>query len=431
MINRYSTPEMAAIWTEKNKFAKMLETEIHACEAFAELGIMPEEDLRTLKDKASFDVERIKEIEKTTNHDVVAFIENISENVGPAARFLHFGLTSSDVLDTALSAMMVEAADMLIEKTDRLSEELRKRALEHKNTPVVGRSHGVHAEPTTVGLKIALFWKEMRRNVKRLEAARDEVAVGKISGSVGTYANVEPFVEQYVCDKMGLSPAGISSQIIQRDRHAFYLNMVALTGATLEKIALEVRGLQKTEIGELQEHFGKGQTGSSSMPHKKNPIISERLCGLARVLRANAHAAIENIALWHERDISHSSVERIIIPDSTILLDYMLEKAIGLVRDLVVNSERMRTNLGCTGGLIHSQRLLLELVKKGMTRMEAYRLSQDMALKAYDRQTTFEEEVLENEKVKSLFTKEELPDLFNVDYHMRHVDEIFKNIGLI
>lgn len=421
---------MAGIWTDENKFAKMLETEILACEALADKGVMPKEDVKTLREKATFDVERIKEIERTTNHDVVAFIKNVSENVGPASRFLHFGLTSSDVLDTALSAMMTEAADILIERSEKLCSFLREKAIEHKNTPVVGRSHGVHAEPTTMGLKFGLFWMEMKRNVERLKDAKRTIAVGKISGSVGTYANVEPYVEEYVCGKMGLKPARISSQIIQRDRHAFYLNMIAITGATLEKIALEIRGLQKTEIGELQEYFGKGQTGSSSMPHKKNPIICERLCGLARVLRANAHASIENVALWHERDISHSSVERIIVPDSTILLDYMLEKAASLVENLVVNKEKMLKNMDLSGGHIYSQRLLLELIKKGLTRIEAYDMVQATALEAYKENSSFKEKVLSHKKMKELFSEKELEDIFGTAYHMRQVDTVFKNIGL-
>ncbi|MBU1656905.1 MAG: adenylosuccinate lyase, partial [Candidatus Omnitrophica bacterium] len=318
MIERYSRREMAGIWTDENKFRKMLQVEVLACEAFAEMGLIPQKAVKIIKDKADINVGRIKEIEEKTHHDVVAFIKNVSEYVGEEAKYLHYGLTSSDVLDTALSVMMTEAAGILIKDVEDVMSALKKKAIKHKKTIMMGRSHGVHAEPTTFGLKMALFYKEMERDLVRLKDARNTIACGKISGSVGTCANVDPFVEKYVCKKLGLTPAGISSQVLQRDRHAYYLNMIAITGATLEKIALEIRGLQKTEIGEVQEHFASGQTGSSSMPHKKNPIICERITGLARLLRGNAMVSIENVALWHERDISHSSVERIIIPDSTI-----------------------------------------------------------------------------------------------------------------
>jgi len=431
MIKRYTREEMGKIWTEDNKFQKMLDVEIFACEAFTEQGIMPESALKVIKKKASFNAKRIEEIEKKTNHDVVAFIKNISENVGDDAKYLHFGLTSSDILDTGLSAMMVEAMDLLIKGAQDVKDAFKIKAIKYKDTPMMGRSHGVHAEPISFGLKMALFYKEMERNIERLITARKCIAVGKISGSVGTFANVDPVVEQYVCKKMGLKPAGVSSQIIQRDRHAEYLNVIALVGATLEKFSVEVRGLQKTEIGEVQEFFAKGQTGSSSMPHKKNPIICERITGLARLLRGNAMVAIENIALWHERDISHSSVERVIIPDSTILLDYMLDKAKGLVADLVVNEEKMLKNIGETKGIIFSQHLLLELIKKGATRMEAYDIIQRLSLEACKNGLEFKEVVSSSEDVKKFMSGDDVDKCFSLEYHLRNIDEVFKNIGIV
>ncbi|MBU1084474.1 MAG: adenylosuccinate lyase [Candidatus Omnitrophota bacterium] len=430
MIERYSRPEMAGIWTDENRFQKMLEVEILACEAFAEQGLIPKEAVRVIKEKAKFSVKRIQEIEAKTHHDVVAFIKDISENIGDEAKYLHFGLTSSDILDTALSVQMVEAMDLLIKGAKGLAAALKQKAVKYKKTPMIGRSHGVHAEPISFGLKMALFYKEVERGIARLEKARETIAAGKISGSVGTFANVDPFVEEYVCGKLGLKSAVVSSQILQRDRHAEYINAIALVGATLEKIAVEVRGLQKTEIGEVQEFFSSGQTGSSSMPHKKNPIICERITGMARVLRGNAHAAIENVALWHERDISHSSVERIIIPDSTGLLDYMLDKATTLITKLVVNEDKMRENIGATRGMIYSQHLMLELIKKGATRMEAYDIVQEIALKVYEQKGDFEEYAAKNASVKKYLKGKELEDCFSLEYHLRHIDKIFKKAGI-
>jgi adenylosuccinate lyase len=430
MIERYTRPGMARIWSDNNRFLKMLEVEILACEALAHLGQIPKEAANNIKNKAVFSVDRINEIEKTTNHDVVAFIKNISENVGPDAKYFHYGLTSSDVLDTALSIQMAEAADILIDDTQQLIDALKEKALKYKKTPMMGRSHGVHAEPISFGLKMALFYREMQRNLERLRLARKAVAVGKMSGSVGTFANVDPGVEEYVCKKLGFDVAGVSNQVIQRDRHAYYLNMIAIVGATLEKISLEIRGLQKTEIAEVQEFFGKGQTGSSSMPHKKNPIICERVTGLARVLRGNAMAAIENVALWHERDISHSSVERVILPDSTILLDYMLSKVTTLIRELVVNEDNMLRNMSASKGLVYSQHVMLELIKKGATRMEAYDLIQQAALQAGNGQQDFKELLLIDSGVKRYLTKEEIENCFSLDYHLRHIDHIFRGIGL-
>ena len=430
MIERYSRPEIARIWTDENKFRKMLQVEILACEAFAEMGLIPQEAVKVIKDKADIDVDRIREIEEKTHHDVVAFIKNVSEYVGDEAKYLHYGLTSSDVLDTALSVMMTEAVDILIKDVEDVMEVLRKKAIKYKQTIMMGRSHGVHAEPITFGLKMALFYKEMERNLLRLKDARKTIACGKMSGSVGTFANVDPFVEKYVCEKLGLTPAGVSSQVIQRDRHAYYLNMIALTGATLEKIALEIRGLQKTEIGEVQEYFASGQTGSSSMPHKKNPIICERITGLARLLRGNAMVALENVALWHERDISHSSVERVIVPDSTILLDYMLAKTKDLIEKLVVNEDKMLANTEVTGGVIHSQRIMLELIKKGATRMESYDIVQAAALKSYETGKSFEETLISGGGIKKYMSDEEAKQCFDIKYHARYIDTIFKNIGL-
>jgi adenylosuccinate lyase len=430
MIDRYTRPEMGRIWTEENRFRKMLEVEILSCEALAELGEIPRESARVIRKKADINVERINEIEKTTNHDVVAFVKCISEFVPEEAKYLHYGLTSSDVLDTGLSVMMVEAVDLLIKGAEALMNVLKKKAQRYKKTPIMGRSHGVHAEPTTFGLKMALFYREMERNRDRLIMARETIAVGKISGSVGTFANIDPSVEKYVCGKLGLKPAGVSNQVLQRDRHAFYLNMIAICAATLEKLAIEVRGLQKTEIGEVEEYFAKGQTGSSSMPHKKNPIISERITGLARLLRGNAMTAIENVALWHERDISHSSVERIIIPDSTIALDYILNKATDLVDKLVVNEEKMLANMGITGGLVFSQHIMLELIKKGATRLEAYDIVQTASLSAYETGKKFRDSIFENGKVKKYMSREEIEKCFSLDYHLRHVDRVFAEIGL-
>ncbi len=430
MIERYTPPEIGAIWTEENRFRKMLEVEILACEAFAEKGLIPKKAVDSIRKKADIDVKKINEIEAQTNHDVVAFIKCVSDFVGEDARYFHFGLTSSDVLDTGYSVQMVEAMDIIIKDAEKLTEALREKAVKYKKTPMMGRSHGVHAEPVTFGLKMAIFYREMLRNLERLKEARKTIAVGKISGSVGTFANVDPFVEEYVCKKLGIEPARVSSQIIQRDRHAFYVNMIAVTGATLEKIAVEIRGLQKTEIGEVQEYFAKGQTGSSSMPHKKNPIICERITGLARLLRGNATAALENVALWHERDISHSSVERVIVPDSTIILDYMLKKAVVLIEKLVVNEGKMLENIGYTKGIVYSQHIMLELIKKGATRLESYDIIQKAALKAYETGEEFKDILMSDENMKKYMTTKEIENSFSLDYHMRHIDAAFKNIGL-
>ena len=421
---------MAAVWSEDSKFQKMLEIEILACEAMAKLKIIPKGDLFQIKKKARVSAARIKEIEKKTNHDLLSFVINISENVGDAAKFVHFGLTSSDVVDTVLSLTMREAMDILIKDAEILLKAFRLKAKKYKNTVMIGRSHGVHAEPITFGLKMAIFYEETKRNIERLKKARGIIAYGKLSGSVGTHANVDPFVEEYVCKKLGLKPAKVSSQILQRDRHAEYLSAIAITGTSLEKFSTEFRALQKTETGEVEEYFSPTQKGSSSMPHKKNPIMFERICGLARILRGNAIAGMENMPLWHERDISHSSVERVIMPDSTILLDYMLTKMAYLVNKLTVNEERMAENLQRTKGIIFSQRILLELIKRGLTRVEAYEIVQKAALSMTDDGIDFEEALKRNIGVRNVMGPGSIKECFDLGYHTKHVDKIFKRVGI-
>jgi adenylosuccinate lyase len=430
MIERYTLPKMAGIWSEENKFANMLKIEILACEALSKLKIIPREDLFRIKKKARVNIDRIKEIEKKTNHDILSFVTNIAENVGDSAKFVHFGLTSSDVIDTGLSVMMREAMDILINDAGDLLKAFRLKARRYKNTVMIGRSHGVHAEPITFGLKMALFYEETKRNIVRLKKAREVIAYGKLSGSVGTHANIDPFVEEYVSRKLGLKPAKASSQILQRDRHAEYLAAIAITGSSLEKFATEFRALQRTETDEVEEYFSPTQKGSSSMPHKKNPIMFERICGLARILRANALAGMENMPLWHERDISHSSVERVIIPDSTILLDYMLTKMAGLVNRLVVNEQKMKENLYKTRGIIFSQRVLLELIKRGLTRRKAYDIVQEAALNMKKDDIFFEEALKKNERVREVMGPKAIEECFDLSYHTKHIDRIFKRVGI-
>jgi adenylosuccinate lyase len=430
MIERYTLPRMASIWTEENKWKIMLRVEILACEALSKLKIIPKQDLFQIKKKAKFDIDRIKEIEKKTNHDVVAFIANLSENIGEAARYIHYGLTSSDVLDTALSVMMCQALDILIDDIKKLMQAFKRKAKRFKSAVMIGRSHGMHAEPTSFGIKMALFYDETKRDLERLKQARDVIAYGKISGSVGTYANINPFVQEYVCKKLGLRPAKVSSQILQRDRHAQYLNAIAICGASLEKFATEFRSLQRTEISEVQEFFSSAQKGSSSMPHKKNPIMCERVCGLARILRTNALAGIENMPLWHERDISHSSVERVIVPDSTILLDYMLNKMTGITDRLVVNVDRMKENLEKTNGIIFSQRVMLELINRGFTRGEAYDIVQKAALTVQAEGLPFLDAIAEDKRVREIMSRTEVEACGDLGYHLKHVDYIFKKVGI-
>lgn len=426
MIERYTLSEMGKIWEDKFKFETWLNIEIYACEARAQMGEIPAKDVEVIKSKANFDVKRVLEIEETTKHDVIAFLTNVAEYVGPESRHIHYGMTSSDILDTTLSYQMKEAGNLLLSRLTDLKSSLKKRALEHKNTICVGRSHGIHAEATTMGLKFALWYEETKRNIKRLKSAIETISVGQISGAVGTFEHLSPKVEEYVCIKMGLKPAPISTQVIQRDRHAEFVSAVAIIGASLEKIAVEIRHLQRTEVLEAEEYFSKGQKGSSAMPHKRNPIISERITGLARILRSNSIAALENIPLWHERDISHSSVERIIIPDSCIALDYMLDLMIKLISNLIIYPENMIKNLNLTRGLIFSQTVLLKLVSKGISREDAYKLVQDCAMKVWhDQSLNLKDELLKSEGIKQVISESEIAGIFESKNMLKNVDYIF------
>ena len=428
MIERYTRPEMGAIWTDENRFQKWLDVEIAVCEVHAAMGVIPAEAVEVIKKRASFSVDRINEIERTTRHDVIAFTTALAESIGPESRFVHYGLTSSDVVDTANALLMRDAATLLLEDLDRLGQVLRRRALEHKHTAMIGRTHGVHAEPTTFGLVLALYYTENERNKERLGRAREVVSYGKISGAVGTFAHLDPEVEERVCAKLSLKPAPISTQIIQRDRHAEFLSTLAIVASSLEKIALEVRHLQRTEVREAEEPFSAGQKGSSAMPHKRNPVTSEQICGLARVVRANAGAAFENNALWHERDISHSSVERVILPDSCILADYLLSKTEWLIDGLVVYPARMRANLEALGGVTASGQLLLELTRKGITREDAYAIVQPLAMRVWDAGANFRELVMKTQSITERLSREELDDLFDVSKPLRNVDKIFERV---
>ncbi|CEE00462.1 MULTISPECIES: adenylosuccinate lyase [Bacillaceae] len=430
MIDRYTRPEMGAIWTEENKFHAWLEVEILACEAWAELGEIPKEDVQKIREKATFSVNRIKEIEEETRHDVVAFTRTVSESLGEEKKWVHYGLTSTDVVDTALSYLLKQANTILIKDIENFIAILKHKAQEHKYTVMMGRTHGVHAEPTTFGLKLALWYEEMKRNLERFKQAAQGVEFGKISGAVGTYANIDPFVEKYVCEKLGLTPAPISTQTLQRDRHAYYLATLALIATSIEKFATEIRGLQKSEVREVEEFFAKGQKGSSAMPHKRNPIGSENMTGMARVIRGYMLTAYENVSLWHERDISHSSAERIILPDATIALNYMLNRFSNIVKNLTVFPENMKRNMDRTLGLIYSQRVLLSLIEKGWVRETAYDTVQPLAMKAWEQQVPFRSLVESNEKIMATLSKEELADCFDYHYHLKHVDTIFERLGL-
>ncbi len=417
---------MRQIWTEENKFSIWLQIEILACEAQR----IPTRDLAAIRRRAKFSVERINAIEKTTHHDVIAFLTNVAERVGPASRHIHEGLTSSDVVDTALAVQMTQAADLLIADVKQLRQVVARKAKKYKLVPMIGRTHGVHAEPITFGLKLALMYDEFGRALGRLQRARDVIATGKISGAVGTHAHLDPKVEAYVCRKLGLEPARISTQIIQRDRHAEFLAAIALVGCSIDRWATEFRHLQRTEVLEAEEFFAAGQKGSSAMPHKRNPITCERLCGLARVLRGNALAAMENVALWHERDISHSSVERVILPDSTTLLDYMLVTLTDVVDQLLVYPARMKANLEVSKGLIHSQAVLLALTRKGLTREKAYTLVQRNAMKTWAGARTFREFLLDDSEVMKHLARREVEGLFDLNTHLRHVNRTFKKVGI-
>lgn len=431
MIERYTRPEMGAIWTEQNKYQAWLEVEILACEAWAELGDIPKEDVAKIRENASFDVNRILEIEQETRHDVVAFTRAVSETLGEERKWVHYGLTSTDVVDTALSYLIKQANDILRKDIVNFIDIIAAKAKEHKYTVMMGRTHGVHAEPTTFGLKLGLWYEEMKRNLERFEAAAKVIETGKMSGAVGTYANIDPRVEQYVCDKLGLTASPISTQTLQRDRHAQYLSALALIATSIEKFATEIRGLQKSETREVEEAFAKGQKGSSAMPHKRNPIGSENMVGMSRLMRGYMVTAYENVALWHERDISHSSAERVILPDATITLNYMLNRFGNIVKNLTVFPENMKRNMDRTFGLIYSQRILLALIDKGLVREEAYDTVQPLAMQAWDEQVQFRTLVDASEKITSYLTKEELDECFDYNYHLQHVDMIFERLGLI
>ncbi len=430
MIARYTRPAMGRIWEEQNKLNVWLEIELLACEAQAELGVIPKQAARVIRERAKFDVARTLEIENEVKHDVIAFLTNVGEHVGEESRFIHLGMTSSDVLDTALAVQMKQSAELLLEDLHALRNMLGKRAKEFKHTVMVGRTHGIHAEPITFGLKLALWYAEAERNIERLNNTLKAVAVGKISGAVGTYQHLNPFVERYVCEKLGLHPAPISTQVLQRDRHAEFMSMLAIIGCSLEKFATEIRHLQKTEVLEVEEFFSKKQKGSSAMPHKRNPITCERVAGLSRVLRGNAMAAMENVALWHERDITHSSVERVIIPDSCILLDYMLTQFTELVEQLLVYPERMKENLHRTHGLVFSQEVLLALTQKGMKREEAYRIVQEQAMKVWRNGSDFRTLLSSSDEIKNILPEKELDKLFDANRSLKQIDYIFERVGL-
>jgi adenylosuccinate lyase len=428
MIERYTNPEMGRIWRDQHKYETWLQVEIAAADAMARAGIIPADAARDIRERGDFDIARIEEIEQTTQHDVIAFTTAVADHVGPSARWLHFGLTSSDVIDTAQALQMREACDLLLRLLEALRQAVRARAEEHRRTPMIGRTHGVHAEPMTFGLKLALWYAELTRDVERIQRARQVVSVGQLSGAVGTFAHLPPGVEADVCRALGLDPAPVSSQVIQRDRHAELLAALAVTASSLEKFALEIRGLQKTEIGEVEEPFAKGQKGSSAMPHKRNPIGCEQIVGLARLVRANAGAAFENNALWHERDISHSSVERVILPDSFIALDHMLRRFTRIVTGMVVYPERMRANLELSRGVVFSGTVLLELARQGVSREQAYEWVQRNAMRAFHEQRQFKDLLLADADVTKVLPSQEIERAFNLDEQLKHVDDIFGRV---
>jgi adenylosuccinate lyase len=430
VIDRYTLPEMRSIWTEQRKYEIWLEIEVLACEAMAELGVIPLEDARTIREKARFSVAEIEEIERRTHHDVIAFLENVASAVGPAARWMHQGMTSSDVLDTTLAVQMAEASDILLKDLRELLEVVGRRAREFQWTPMIGRSHGIHAEPVTFGLKLALMYDEFRRALARLEGVQPRIRVGKLSGAVGTHAHLDPQVEERVCARLGLQAAVLSTQVIQRDRHAEFQTTLALIASSVDRWATEFRHLQRTEVLEVEEYFNPGQKGSSAMPHKRNPITGEKLSGLARLVRSNAVAALENVALWHERDISHSSVERVIMPDSTILLDYMLVTLRRLVDRLLVYPENMARNMALTKGLYYSQSVLLELTRRGLERKAAYEAVQRAAMKTWQGEISLQENLLAEPEVASVLSREEVDRLCSLEVHFKHVEETFRKLGL-
>jgi len=428
MIERYSRKEMSRIWEPENRFRKWLEIEILACEAWAKLGKIPQKALDTIKARADFDMQSIDEIEKTVKHDVIAFLTSVAEFVGSDSRYIHRGLTSSDILDTSLALLLREAADLVVADIKGVMGVIKDRAFEHKHTVMIGRSHGIHAEPITFGLKMALWYEEMKRNLARMERAKEIISYGKLSGAVGTYANVPPFVEEYVCKKLGLKPAPVSTQIIQRDRHAEYFTTLAIIATSVEKFAVEIRHLQRTEVLEAEEPFTQGQKGSSAMPHKRNPVLSENLTGLARLVRGYANASMENIPLWHERDISHSSVERVIGPDATILVDFMLARLTGLIRDLVVYPDNMKENMNKLKGLLFSQAVLIALTEKGVTREDAYQIVQRNAMRVWKEKKDFRALLLKDKAVAAKLSKKEVETCFDISKHVKSVDYIFKRV---
>ena len=430
MIERYQTPDMKRIWSDQNKYETWLKVELAVTEVLVEDGIVPRDSFEVIKSKADFSVERTLEIEETTNHDVIAFLTNLAENIGPDSRYIHMGMTSSDLLDTSMALQCKEAGEIILEKLKVFKSCLRDKAKEHKNTFQIGRSHGVHAEPITFGLKLAMWSEEVQRNIERWELALDTISTGMISGAVGTYQHLDPEVETRVCQRLGLKVASVSNQVIQRDRHAFYLNMLSMIGATIEKIAVEIRHMQRTEVLEAEEFFSKGQKGSSAMPHKRNPILTERLTGFARLLRGNAHTAMENVALWHERDISHSSIERVIFPDSTTIVDYMLNKTTNLMNNLLVYPENMQNNIDLTNGLIFSQEVLLLLIKKGLTREKAYEIVQRNAMRVWREKIDFNNLLKSDKEIMEHISEDELDKLFDISKILININKVYERLGI-
>jgi len=428
MIARYTRPEMGKLWDIENKYQKWLDVEIAVCQAWTESGEIPKDIMRTIREKARFDIKKIDEIEKVVKHDVIAFLTSVAQSLGPESRFIHKGLTSSDILDTALALLMRNASDIIIDDIQALMNVTKEQAYKYKDTPMIGRSHGVHAEPMTFGLKFALWYEDMRRNMTRMKKAREVISIGKLSGAVGTFSNIPPAIEEKVCKKLGLRPETVATQIVQRDRHAEYLTTLALIAASVEKIAVEIRHLQRSEVLEAEEPFMAGQKGSSAMPHKRNPIGCENLSGLARLVRSNAMAALENVALWHERDISHSSVERVIIPDSTILVDYMLDRLKGILEGLHVYPKKMKENMAKSYGLFNSQRVLLALIDKGLRRDEAYDLVQRNAMKSWKTGVQFKKLLLTDKETKKYLTAKEIGNIFDLEYYLKNIDYIFTRV---
>jgi len=430
LIERYSYPQMKKIWEEENKFKVWLKVEIAICEGWAKLGVIPEVALKKIKRKARFEIIRIKEIEEEVRHDLIAFVKAVSENLGNEAKYLHLGVTSYDIEDPALSLLMKESAKIIIEDIKNLIKSIKEKAKSHKWTVMIGRTHGVHAEPITFGLKLAVWLSEMERNLRRMKSAREVIGYGKVSGAVGTYANIDPQIEEYVCKKLGLKVASVSTQILQRDRHAQFMTTLALVASSLEKFATEIRNLQRTEILEVEEYFARGQRGSSAMPHKRNPIICEQICGLSRVMRSYALASLENISLWHERDLTNSSVERVIIPDSCILIDYMLRKMASVIDNLVVHKDKMRRNLEKTKGLIFSQKVMLSLIEKGMSREDAYRLVQSKAMKAREEEKDFRRLLTKDKEIAKILSKEEINNCLDTKSYLKNLVRVFKRVGM-